>query len=76
MSGNENNCLGIAHRYLCLEINPHVSAGNVEKKKAKTASEIGQLITQHLEKPRFISLFWKIFILFTAKEKKECNKGD
>ena len=40
------------------------------------ASEIGQLITQHLEKPWFVSLFWKLFFLSKAKEKKGCNKGD
>jgi len=53
---------------------PRVSARNVERKMA--ASEIGQLITQHLEKPRFVSLFWKLFFLSKAKEKKGRNKGD
>jgi len=57
-----------------MKMYPRVSARNVERKMA--ASEIGQLITQHLEKPRFVSLFWKLFFLSKAKEKKGRNKGD
>ena len=41
--------------------------------KKKAASEIGQLITQHSEKPWFISLFWKVL---RPKQGRRCYKGD